>query len=343
MLRESDHPVLASAESALGTATGTEEGAPAHAPGQAQTDAARLDTSDEALVRRLPGFRNAYATVNGIRLHYVTGGEGPPLVLLPGHPETWWGYHKVMPALARDFRVIAVDIRGMGGSDKPEGGYDKRTMAGDVHALVRQLGHDRVNMTGHDIGAMTAQSFAHNHPEATIKLALLDVPHPNESFHQLRMLPEEGRFGDKVDAEHPVYTWWFGMHQVPGLTRRMLANGGMAIYIECLMNYLVNDIGRHDAFDLRVQQDAYASPDAIRAGHEWYRAFPRDISDYKGYGKLEMPVLGIGAEFTGYQWLQSVKEKATDFELVKLEDSGHFVQIEQPERVARLLKDFFRG
>lgn len=311
-------------------------------PQAVEASTAAVDTSDDALVRRLPGFRNATATVNGIRLHYVIGGAGPPLVLLPGHPETWWGYNKIMPTLARDFTVIAVDIRGMGSSDKPQGGYDKKTMAGDVHALVSQLGYAQVNMTGHDIGAMVAQSFAHNFPQATRKLALLDVAHANETFYEARLLPEEGKFGRKIDAEHPPYTWWFGMHQVPELTQRMLANGGMALYIEYLMNYMVNDIRRHSALDLKVQQNAYASPDAIRAGHEWYRAFPRDINDYKTYGSLPMPVLAIGAEHTGYHWLQVVKEKAPNFELVKLEDSGHFVQIEQPERVAHMLSAFFR-
>jgi hypothetical protein len=117
--------------------------------------------SDAELAASLPGgFRSAYAYVNGIRLHYVTGGAGEPLVLLPGWPATWWSYHKVMPALARRYRMIAIDIRGMGASDKPAGGFDKKTMARDVYELVRKLGHDRVNIAGHDIGAMVAFSFA---------------------------------------------------------------------------------------------------------------------------------------------------------------------------------------
>lgn len=90
-------------------------------------------------------FQNGYAQVNGITLHYVhyvVGGNkaNPPLVLLPGWPETWWHYHKIMPSLAQQFRVIVVDLRGMGGSDKPTAGYDKKTMASDVYQLMLQLG-----------------------------------------------------------------------------------------------------------------------------------------------------------------------------------------------------------
>ena len=103
--------------------------------------------------------------MNSVRLHYVAGGEGSPVLLLPGWPETWWSYHKIMPELARSHRVVVVDLRGMGQSDKPEGGYDKKTMAGDIAALVRELGFETVDVVGHDIGSMVAYSFAANHPE----------------------------------------------------------------------------------------------------------------------------------------------------------------------------------
>jgi pimeloyl-ACP methyl ester carboxylesterase len=110
-------------------------------------------------------MRDGYATVNGVRLHYVEDGEGDPVVLLPGWPRTWWEFHKIMPKLAVTHRVIAVDLRGMGESAKPEGGYDKKTMAADIAALLHELGHDRADVVGSDIGAMVAFSLAANHPE----------------------------------------------------------------------------------------------------------------------------------------------------------------------------------
>ena len=301
----------------------------------------RLDTSDDALVRRLPGFSSAFASVNGIRMHYVVGGSGEPLVLIPGHPETWWAYRKIMPELARRFRVIVVDVRGMGSSEKPADGYDKKTMAEDVFQLIRKLGYEKVNVAGHDIGAMVAFSFAANHPEATEKLALLDVPHPDESWYEFTMLPKQGAFGDKIDADHPPYPWWFAFHQVRGLDEHLLAGDGMRQYIAWLFGYMLNDNNKIEEIDLAVYGDAYSNPDGIRAGHAWYQAWPRDIEDQKRYSKLTMPVLGLGAEYTGYLWLQIVKKHAINFRLVKVEQSGHFMVLEQPAFVADQLVHFF--
>ncbi len=154
--------------------------------------------------------------MNGIRLHYVAGGQGEPLILLPGWPETWWEYHTIMPTLAARYRVIVVELRGMGGSDKPQSGFDKKTMASDIHELARTLGYDTVNISGHDIGSMVAFSFAVNHPEATRKVALLDVTHPDQSYNQLRLLPQPGA---------PIYPWWFAFNQVRGLPEQLVSAG----------------------------------------------------------------------------------------------------------------------
>lgn len=161
----------------------------------------------------LPGFQHNYAQVNGVRLHYVTGGRGEPLVLLPGWPQTWWEYHKIMPALATRFRVIVVDLRGMGGSEKPQGGYDKKTMATDIHELVRKLGYEKVGIAGHDIGSQVAFSFAANFPAATRKVALMDVLHPDEGYYQIPLLPPPGQFS----------LWWFAFNQVQTLPQQLLA------------------------------------------------------------------------------------------------------------------------
>ena len=296
-------------------------------------------TSDAALVRSLPGFKNGYADVNGTRLHYVAGGNGPPLVLLPGWPETWWEFHLIMPTLALRYRVIAVDLRGMGGSSKPQSGYDKKNMAEDIYQLVRLLGYDKVNVAGHDIGSMVAFSFAANHPDATLKLALLDVPHPDEFFSEIRMLPELGKFGAKIDDEHPGYPWWFAFHQVKGLPEKVL-EGRFQSYQSFLFDYLLKDSNSIGLRDRAIYAAAYSSADAIRAGDAWYQTFPQDIIDSKTYRKLEMPVLGLGS--TGYTWLKAaVTPKATNFRLVKVENSGHFMQEEQPEFVARTLVEFF--
>jgi len=125
--------------------------------------AASFNVSDATLVKSLPGLENGNAVVNGVRLHFVAGGKGTPVVLLAGWPETWWAFHKLMPRLAEHHRVISVDLRGMGASDKPAGGYDKKMMGQDIFELVRNFGYDRVDLVGHDIGAQVAFSFAAIH------------------------------------------------------------------------------------------------------------------------------------------------------------------------------------
>lgn len=276
----------------------------------------------------LDGFEDAYTEVNGIRLHYVSGGEGPPLVLLPGWPRTWWQYHKVMPELARHYRVIAVDLRGMGESDKPANGYDKKTMAQDVHELVRFLGYERVNVAGEDIGSMVAYAFAANYPEATEKVALWEPGHPDESFRTFTMLPQPG----------VPHLWWWALNQVDELPEQLLAGR-----FRLLVDWIADLRGPSPAIDEQSRQiyaAAYDSPDGIRASNGWFKAYDQDIADVAKYPKLSMPVLGLGGFF--FIAVKALLEsRATDVRLVEWEGAGHFIAEENPEELVRELRSFF--
>jgi pimeloyl-ACP methyl ester carboxylesterase len=127
-------------------------------------------------VQTLPGFASATGVVNGIGLHYVIGGKGEPLVLLPGAGETWLRYREIMPALARNYLVIAVDVRGTGGSGRPDFGNDAETMSADILGLVHQLGYTSAHIAGHGTGAIVALRYATSFPEATRTLAIIDGP-----------------------------------------------------------------------------------------------------------------------------------------------------------------------
>lgn len=295
------------------------------------------DLTDEALVKKLPGFKNGYDTANGVRLHYVTGGSGKLLVLLPGWPQTWWSYHKIMPELAKKYRVMVIDYRGMGTSDKPAGGYDKKTIAGDVYQLLHKLGYQKAYISGHDIGAQVAFSIAANYPDLTEKLVMMDVPHPDSSFAATLMLPALGTPTDKLDAARP-FLWWFAFNQMKGLPEDLLA-GHFAIAQQYIFHYLLLDDKSINAFDRAVYAHAYNTRDAIRAGNGWYQAFSQDIKDYYGYRKLTMPVLGIGGP--GYLWLNYVLPvKTTDPKIEKIENSGHFVAEENPQAVIKAMEEF---
>jgi len=289
-----------------------------------------MQYSDEELIKSLPNFSNHYAEVNGTRLHYVSGGQGEPLILIPGYPETWWAYHKVMPLLASKYYVVVAEMRGMGSSDKSVSGYDKKNMAKDIYELVKILGLEKVNIGGHDIGAHVAFSFAANYPETTSKLIILDTPHPDENMYQLPMLP--------IPGANYLYPWWLAFNQVKELPEQLL-EGRMDILINYLFNNLIVDKQSITDFDKSIYTSAYNSIEAIRASNAWYQAFPQDIEDQKAYDKLYMPVIGIGG--SGYQMLQmSLTNTAVNLQLKKIEKSGHFILSEKPNDVAEYIIEF---
>ncbi|KAA3435953.1 alpha/beta hydrolase [Rufibacter hautae] len=291
---------------------------------------------DGELIKLLPGFSNGYAEVNGVTLHYVEGGQGEPLVLLPGWPQTWWSYHKVMPLLASRYRVIVVDIRGMGSSGKPADGYGKKGMAKDIFELVQHLGFGEVNIAGHDIGAHVAFSFAANYPESTSRLILLDTPHPDEGMYRLPMLPMAELSPQRQEGH--AYPWWVAFNQVKGLPEQLLQDR-MRHVLDYVFKHVSVDEGSISEFDRGVYAAAYDTPEGIRAGNAWYQAFPKDIQDSKAYGKLAMPVLGLGG--SGYEILaMSLPHSATNLKLAKVEGSGHFLMEEKPRETAGEMIDF---
>lgn len=286
--------------------------------------------TDEALIKHLPGFSNHYTRVNEHTLHYVMGGHGTPILLIPGYPETWWAYHKVMPLLAKHHQVIVVDIRGMGSSAKAPDGYTKKNMAKDLFDLVEVLNLGKVAIGGHDIGAHVAFSFAANYPTATAKLLLLDTPHPDTGMYQLPMLP--------ILGANYVYPWWLAFNQVKDLPEQLL-EGRMDIVIDWLYQHLLVEPTAVSPFDKAVFTAAYNSKESIRAANAWYQAFPQDIEDATSYAKLTMPVLGIGG--SGYALLEaSLPHTALDFRLEKVEPCGHFLLAEKPMETAQFILNF---
>lgn len=287
--------------------------------------------SDEELVKTLSGFTNKYAEVNGVRIHYVEGGEGDPLVLIPGWPETWWAYHKVMSLMSSKHRIIVMDLKGMGSSEKPLIGYDKKNMAKDVYELVHKLNYEKVHICGHDIGAHVAFSFAANYPEATAKLIMLDTPHPDETMYQLPMLPIPG-----LDYTYP---WWLAFNQVKGLPE-VLLEGRMNLVIDWIFKALLKDQNSINDFDRAVYTRAYDSLEGIRSSNAWYQAFGQDIQDSKNYQKINTPVMGIACN-NSYEMLRaSLTKFATETRMERIEDSGHFILAEKPQDVAGLIMTF---
>jgi pimeloyl-ACP methyl ester carboxylesterase len=328
----------------LGLAAALIVGAVSNVPGVASARAALSSAgagekglSDDALMALLPGFRSRYATVNGVQLHYVMGGQGAPLILLPGWPETWWEYRKVLPALAERYRVVALDLRGMGTSDKPPGGYDKKTMAEDVYQFARHLGYEQVNVAGHDVGSMVAFAFAAIHPEAATRIAMLDVAYPDDSWYQWSLIPRPG--------QRPFFLWWMAFNQVDKLPQELLT--GRSIYLMDCKFAQPGALFNQDAVDdsaKAVYANAYGYPAAIRAGNGWYQALEQDIADLKTFRVVRTPILAMYAD-TAVEGppslLPGLKGRATAVTPLEIKNAGHYLVEDQPAAVIRGLTGFF--
>ena len=176
-------------------------GIPARLPAQQEIDPGVAELG--------AGFVSSTADVNGTTLHYVHGGTGPAIILLHGFPQDWYEFHQIMPRLAQSFTVIAVDLRGIGGSKGTPGGYDAQNLAEDVHQLAQQLKLERVYVVGHDLGGIVAYAFARLHPEETRGVMILDVPLPG-------IEPWE-------DVKADPLLWHINFHQTPDLPEQLIA------------------------------------------------------------------------------------------------------------------------
>ena len=279
-------------------------------------------------------FSHHMATVNGIQLHYVIGGHGDPIVLLHGWPETWHAWHKVMPALAKNYTVIAPDLRGLGDSSKPPTGYDGKTVAEDIYQLVNQLGFKTIFLVGHDWGTQVAYSYAAAHPTGVKRLAVMELTIP----------------GFAPPGRPPL--WWGIFHQTPDVPEA-LVQGKELIYLSWFLHNLAYNPAAITQADINEYVSHYSAPGGMRAGFEYYRAFPQDAIQNMNYSKtkLTMPVLALGGGYiptfggniTMPTIIYGMKILAQNVQGITVPNSGHFIPEEQPVFLVKSLNNFFSG
>ncbi|MGJ5179848.1 alpha/beta fold hydrolase [Bradyrhizobium oligotrophicum] len=284
----------------------------------------------------LPGFTHRFETVDGVRLHYVSGGppDGEVVVLLAGFPESWFAWRKVMPLLASRYRVIAPDLPGQGDSDRPADGYDTQTLATAVHGLLQQLGVTHYHLVAHDIGAWVAYPFAALFEAELRSLALLDAGIPGVT------LPEALPFA----PDRAWRTWHFAFHAVADLPE-MLIQGRERDYLAW---FLRRKCASPEAFSER-DLDEYArvltKAGGLRAGLAYYRAAElsaRQNRQLKAKGKLKPPVLAIGADQGSIVDMAApLREVAEHVEGITISSCGHYIPEEQPAVLAEELNAFF--
>lgn len=274
----------------------------------------------------IEGFQHRLVSAGDVQIHTVSGGAGSPLVLIHGFPQTWWGWHKVMPLLAEHHHVIAVDLRGAGFSDCPVTGYDKATLADDIHNVMKELGHKKYAVCGHDIGAMVSTALASLHRDAVTQLIVLDAPLPGWtgweaslaslwqfSFHQKRDLPELLIFGKEYD------------------------------YVASFISERTFDHGSFDQDDIEVFAKALSLPGRTRGAMEWYRAFPLDHQNALRWKEapITIPVLALGGEKRfGPRIVEMLKEFATNVEGGSIANSSHYVVDERPTEITSAIVEF---
>jgi pimeloyl-ACP methyl ester carboxylesterase len=280
-------------------------------------------------------FSHHSASVNGIQMHYVIGGEGDPVVLLHGWPQTWYEWRHVMPALAKNYTVVAPDLRGLGDSSKPVTGYDGNTTAEDIYQLLIQLElGQKIYLVGHDVGAQTAYSYAAIHPNNVSKLVIMDYIFP-------------GFYPPNLEG---VCCWWFSFHQTRDVPE-LLTAGNEREYLSWHYRGLAYNPEAITESDIDTYVSSYSAPGAMRAGFEYYRAFPINEEQNKVLSetKLQMPVLALGGDIypalggdaPGNFALDSTQSLTENVKGVIVPLSGHYIAEEQPDFLIKELVKFF--
>ncbi len=267
------------------------------------------------------------AEVEGVKIHYLTAGKGPAVILLHGYTQTSRMWRPIIPLLAEKFTVIAPDLPGIGESGIPKDGLDMKTAATRIHALAKSLGVEKAEVVGHDIGLMVAYAYAAMYPSEVGKLVLMDAFLPG------------------VEGWEPYYNnanlWHFRFH---GPTPEALVQGREKIYFAYFWNDLAADKTRSlPLADRQAYVAAYSGPGRMRAAWAYFAAWPQTANDFAEMAKtkLNMPLLAIAGEKASASTLMpQAKLVGTNVSVVTLQGSGHWVMEERQKETIEALMSF---
>lgn len=283
----------------------------------------------------MSGMDHRTVRANGIRINLWVGGDGPPVLLLHGYPQTAQMWHKIAPRLAEEYSVVCPDLRGYGDSDKPRDGYDKKTMARDMHELMLALGHERYALVGHDRGGRVGHRQALDYPDAVTKLCVLDI------------VPTHTVLA-RTDRHLAAAYWHWFFFQTPDLPELMIS-AAPEPFLRHVFRGLSHCAGAIEEPLFQEYLRAFSLPGTIRASLEDYReAATRDFEDDERdlARRVRCPLLAIWGEFGKmhaiYDVLATWREKADTVEGHPL-PCGHFVPEEAPEALLADLRAFLQG
>jgi pimeloyl-ACP methyl ester carboxylesterase len=274
-----------------------------------------------------PDFKVQDIATNGVTIHVRVGGQGPAVVLLHGYADTGDMWAPMATDLARDHTVVVPDLRGLGLSSKPAGGFDKKTQAGDVAGVMDALGIRRADLVTHDIGNMVGFAFAMQHPDRVTRFVLIDAPAPG--------------VGPWEEILKNPLLWHF---RFGGPDMERLVAGRERIYLDRFWNDFAAHPSRITEETRQHYAALYALPGAMHSGFAQFAAFDQDAIDNKAMlakGKLTMPVLALGGEKSfGAQMAEIMRYAATNVQGGIVPDSGHWVMDENPRATISLVRAF---
>jgi pimeloyl-ACP methyl ester carboxylesterase len=275
-----------------------------------------------------PGFTVREFPVQGVTINVRTGGSGPAVLLVHGYGETGDMWAPLAANLARDHTVIVPDLRGLGLSSKPQGGFDKKTQAGDIDALLTSLNVKQADVVAHDIGNMVAFQFSAQRPERVRRLVLIDAP-----------VPGVGPWEEVL--KNPLL-WHF---RFGGPDMERLVAGRERIYLDRFWNEFSANPARFTERARRHYASLYARPGAMRSGFAQFAAFDQDAIDNREFlsrgGRLKMPVLAVGGEKSFGPMMATVMRSAADNVTEGIiPDAGHWIMEENPHATTQLVRSF---
>jgi len=275
-------------------------------------------------------FRSTSTETNGTTIYVRSGGNGPAVVLLHGYGETGDMWAPMAADLARDHTVIVPDLRGMGLSSKPTGGFDKKTQGNDVAGVLDELKIERADLVTHDIGNMVGYAFAAQYPDRVRRFVLIDAP-----------LPGVGPWEEIL--KNPLL-WHF---RFGGPDMERLVAGRERIYLDRFWNEFSANPARFSEAARVHYANLYAMPGAMHSGFMQFAAFDQDAIDNRNFlakGKLPMPVLAIGGEKSfGTTMAEIMRFAASNVREGIIPDSGHWIMEENPTATISMVRGFLDG
>ncbi len=279
-------------------------------------------------------WKHQYITTNGVKLHYVTQGEGTLMLMLHGFPEFWYSWRHQIPKFAEDFQVVAIDLRGYNDSDKPaeQSAYVMDEFIKDIEGVIKGLGYEKCVLVGHDWGGAIAWNFAYAHPEMIERLIILNLPHPAKFAQGLRTLQQLLR------------SYYIFIFQLPWIPELLLQSSNYQAIETAFKGTAVNK-NAFTQVDINRYKDAAAKPGALTAMLNYYRnIFGQKILN-QNWGILEVPTLMIWGEndtALGKELTYDTTAYVRDFQIKYIPNCGHWVQQEQPELVNHYIAEFLR-